>query len=279
MHQVRDGGGIEPDVIKKEMSFGVLERELMRKDLFFKFADVWQTKQTKLAKGATSPHVVHAELAQSLSHPNILVTDEVYQDFQNFVHDQQQDDDVESPFDESLEILQTVLRQNGFGEAVKDVDDLRDHLRSITEKEFDTNERSIKKRLDLTIRRRFVPGSVINSFALLGDDQFEEAWRLVHDDNAYQTLVAGSQDNTFETSKGMVAQGSKATPKQMAGKRAPTQKESVAGALRIPKMEAVKMVVMTHVEMPDNLKAAIPNGQASKAGELLAEHNHAPFFL
>jgi hypothetical protein len=54
--------------------------------------------QTKLAKRATNPCVVHAELAQSLSHPNILVTDEVYQDFQNFVHDQQQDDDVESPF-------------------------------------------------------------------------------------------------------------------------------------------------------------------------------------
>ena len=54
--------------------------------------------QTKLAKRATHPHVVPAELAQSLSHPNILVTDEVYQDFQNFVHDQQQDDDVESSF-------------------------------------------------------------------------------------------------------------------------------------------------------------------------------------
>jgi hypothetical protein len=55
-------------------------------------------KQTKLANRATNSHVVHAELAQSLSHPNILVADEVYQDFQNFVHDQQQDDDVESPF-------------------------------------------------------------------------------------------------------------------------------------------------------------------------------------
>ncbi len=268
---MRDGGGIEPDVIKKEMSFGVLERELMRKDLFFKFADVWQAKQMKLANGATKPHVVHAELAHSLSHPSILVTDKVYQDFQNFVHDQQQDNDVESPFDDSLDILQTVMRQNGFGEAVKDVDDLRHHLRSITEKEFDTNERSIKKRLDLTIRRRFVPGSLINSFALLGDDQFEEAWRLVHDDNAYQTLVAGSQDNTFEMSKDMVAQGSKATLKQAAGKRAPTQKESVAGVPQgIPKMEAVKKIVMTHVEMPDKLKAAIPHAQN---GELLAEHN------
>ena len=261
------------------MSFGVLERELMRKDLFFKFADVWQAKQMKLAKGATKPHVVHAELEHSLLHPNILVTDEVYQDFKNFVHDEQQDDDLQSPFDDSLEILQDVLKQNGFGEAVKDVDDLRDHLRSITEKEFDTNERSIKKRLDLTIRRRFVPGSIINSFALLGDDQFEEAWRLVHDDNAYQTLVAGSQENTFETIKDMVAQGSEATPKQMAGKRASAQKSVVGVPLRIPKMEEVKKVVMTHVEMPDNLKAAIPNGHASKAGELLAEHNHAPYFL
>ena len=69
----------------------------------------------------------------------------------------------------------------------------------------------------------------------------------------------------------MVAQGSKATLKQAAGKRAPTQKESVAGVPQgIPKMEAVKKIVMTHVEMPDKLKAAIPHAQN---GELLAEHN------
>ena len=276
---MRDGGGIEPDVVKKESSSGVLERELMRNDLFFKYADVWQEKQMKLAKGAARPLVAHTALAKSLSHPSILVTDEVYQDFQNFVHDQQTDEDVESPFDESLEILQTVLKQNGFAEAVGDVDELKEHLRSITQKEFQTNERSIKKRLDLTIRQRFVPGSIINSFALLGDDQFEEAWHLAHDDATYQTLVSGSRDRNFPKSKSKVAQSFKGTPKQMVEKRAPPQKGKVAGAPPgFPKPEAKSKVVMKDVELHDtiNAAAALPHG---RAGELLAEDNRGHFFL
>lgn len=280
---MRDGGGIEPDVIKKESSSGVLERELMRKDLFFKYADVWQAKQMKLAKGAAQPLLAHTALANSLRHPSILITDEVYQDFQKFVHEQQRDDDGESLFDESLEILQTVLKQNGFAEAVGDVDGLKEHLRAITQKEFLTNERSIKKRLDLTIRQRFVPGSIISSFSLLGDDQFEEAWHLAHDDTAYQTLVSGSQDRSFPKNKDKVAESSKGAPKQMAEKMveksAPPQKGRVAGAPSgFPKPEAEAKVVMTRVEMTDNINTAaeLPHGRGA---ELMAEDDRGHYFL
>ena len=40
----------------------------------------------------------------------------MYADFQKFVHEQK-DLNIESPFGQSLELLQTVLKQNGYEEA------------------------------------------------------------------------------------------------------------------------------------------------------------------
>ena len=40
----------------------------------------------------------------------------MYADFQKLVHEQK-DLNIESPFDQSLELLQTVLKQNGYEEA------------------------------------------------------------------------------------------------------------------------------------------------------------------
>ena len=75
--QVRDGGGIEPDVVKARLPSGALEHELARKDMFFKFADVWQAKRAAAGMQAAA-----------MERPSILVTDDIYQDFQKFVLEQ-----------------------------------------------------------------------------------------------------------------------------------------------------------------------------------------------
>ena len=70
--QVRDGGGIEPDIVKKDPTVGQLERELDRKDMFFDYASIYEAK-----------HLEDGEKLSRAQEP--LVTDEVYADFQQWV--------------------------------------------------------------------------------------------------------------------------------------------------------------------------------------------------
>ena len=134
--------------------------------------------------------------------------------------------DVESPFEESLGVLETVFKKNGFSEAINDVTELKRHLRAITAKEFETHERGIKKRLDLTLRARYVPSSIISSLELLGDQQFEEAWRIANDDSKYETLVAGPQD---ERGGGRTRNVAASEPNGGAGKATTKRPFNVAG--------------------------------------------------
>ena len=190
--QVRDGGGIEPDVVKKEEASGALERELMRKDVFYQFADSWEAKHLK-----DGPLLA--------ARPSTLATDQLYEDFQKFVQSQKQLQ-VESPFEPSLAILQTALAQTGYDEAIADVTQLQTHLRQITASEFKKNEKTIKKRLDLTLRQRFIPTSILDSFALVGDLQVEEAFRLASDSAEYDKMVTPNNNPNPQTGANSVAQ-------------------------------------------------------------------------
>ena len=103
---VRDGGGIEPDVVKKDPQVGQLERELDRKDMFFDYASVYEAKH--LSDGA-----------QLASERDLMATDEIYEDFQKWVLSRV--GDVESPFDKSLDIMKTALEETGYTAALQEV--------------------------------------------------------------------------------------------------------------------------------------------------------------
>jgi carboxyl-terminal processing protease len=177
--KVKDGGGIEPDVIKKDPTVGQLERELDRKDMFFSFADIYEAK-----------HLVDGE--QLASKQEQLATDEIYQDFQKFV--MQKTNDVESPFDKSLDIMKTALEETGYTDALKEVDVLKTKLKLITKEEFNKDAASIRKRLDLALRQRFVPDSIVTSVSLYGDSQVDEAYQIAVDGSKY-TSILGSKAN------------------------------------------------------------------------------------
>ena len=172
---VRDSGGIEPDIKLDGIKVGELERELERKNLFFEFASVYEAKH--LADGE--------ELSKQ---PAPLATDEVYADFKQFVM-QQTDMAIESPFDKSLEIMKTALEETGFTAAQGEVDALKSKLKALTVDEFAKDEQSIRKRLDLMLRQRFVPDSIVTSVSLVGDDQVKKALELALDAGKYEATL------------------------------------------------------------------------------------------
>lgn len=161
--QVRDGGGIEPDIVKKDPKVGQLERELDRKDMFFDYAAIYESK-----------HLEDGEKLSRAQEP--LVTDEVYADFQQWVL-KEMSNQVESPFDKSLDIMKTALEETGYTEALREVETLKTKLKTLTKEEFKKDQARIKKRLDLALRQRFVPDSIVTSIALFDDEQVGRAGR------------------------------------------------------------------------------------------------------
>jgi len=172
--KVRDGGGIEPDIAKKDPQVGQLERELDRKDLFFEYASKYEAM-----------HLVDGD--QLAKQQALMATEEVYADFQQWVL--KQTVDVESPFDKSLDIMKTALEETGYTAALGEVQTLKVKLQSLTQEEFKKDAGSIKRRLDLALRSRFVPESVVTSVALYGDVQVDEAFQIATDPLKYLSIL------------------------------------------------------------------------------------------
>lgn len=118
--KVRDGGGIEPDIAKKDPQVGQLERELDRKDLFFEYASKYEAM-----------HLVDGD--QLAKQQALMATEEVYADFQQWVL--KQTVDVESPFDKSLDIMKTALEETGYTAALGEVQKLKVKLQSLTQED------------------------------------------------------------------------------------------------------------------------------------------------
>jgi hypothetical protein len=67
--------------------------------------------------------------------------------------------------------MKTALDETGYTAALSEVETLKKKLKTLTLDEFTKNEKQIRKRLDLTLRQRFVPESVVTSVALYGDKE------------------------------------------------------------------------------------------------------------
>ena len=182
--QVRDGGGIEPDIVKKAATIPHLERELDRQEMFFDYSSVYEAK--------------HVEDGEKLARaPQPLVTSEVYADFQQFVL-KETGNEVESQFDKSLEIMKKALEETGYTEATPEVDKLQVKLNKLTKEEFKKYEASLKKRLDMELRARFVPEAILKSMALQDDPFVDEAYSLIKDSQKFGEILGSSKHGMGE---------------------------------------------------------------------------------
>lgn len=142
---------------------------------FFDYASIYEAKHLedgdRLARGQEA-----------------LVTDDVYNDFQQWVL-KEMSNDVESPFDKSLDIMKTALEETGYTDALREVEVLKTKLKVLTKEEFKKDQTRIKKRLDLALRSRFVPDSIVTSIALYDDEQVDEAYNLAKDPQKFAGIL------------------------------------------------------------------------------------------
>ncbi len=76
----------------------------------------------------------------------------MYADFQRWVLAKAQQ--VESPFDKSLDIMKKALEETGYTAALPEVVSLKTKLNVLTRLEFQKDAANIKRRLDSELRRQ-----------------------------------------------------------------------------------------------------------------------------
>ena len=175
--EVRDGGGIMPDV--------VVEPDSMPNIAYY-----------LATSGADSTEVMlDWEVNYIAHHPTIApasqfaITDEEYEDFKQCV--------IKSGFNydpESEKYLQNLIRlakfEGYYDDAKEDFDKLEKKLTHNLEKDLDFNKEAIKKILanDIVAAYYYQSGATVNS--LIGDKQMEEACRLLNAPEEYRKLTS-----------------------------------------------------------------------------------------
>lgn len=167
---VRDGGGIEPDVIAKHRT-SFLESALLRQNMFFHFASRYG-----------------AALGTEELPVDFEVTDGIYKDFIRFVTTSSFK--YESRFDEAFDQLKGMLAEVGYDSARARVDDLRRATELEMRSDFLRHEADIRKQVESAIRFRFQPDSERLAAELRTDDQLLEAARILRSPLEYSELLA-----------------------------------------------------------------------------------------
>lgn len=179
---VRDGGGVEPDVMFAPPKVGELESYLNRWDAFYRYAGV-------ISQGYTPEK--GEQLAMG-SEP--IVTDAMYADFQKWVSKQADPNTLAStgPFAKSLEIFTQALKESGFDEAVGDIKVVQDHLNRLMLSEFGKDKEQLMQRLESAVRSRYVVESRVMAASINYDKAIYKAVDILENDSLFaETLQKG----------------------------------------------------------------------------------------
>mmetsp|Transcript_56546 Transcript_56546/g.133574 ORF Transcript_56546/g.133574 Transcript_56546/m.133574 type:complete len:554 (-) Transcript_56546:187-1848(-) len=193
---VKDAGGIEPDVFVKSSETKMLSRELYRRDAFYQFADVWQAKHA--ADGEKLATTAGAE----------VISDAEYNDFKLFV--QKNTVGLDTSFDKNLDTLEKSLKDQGFTEAISEVEALKGKLDGLIIKEFDTDKTNVKRLLASVIKARYLPDSAILQQSLENDPQIEKALAVLRDSKQYTAALSLSGNKATTTASATPANANKA---------------------------------------------------------------------
>jgi carboxyl-terminal processing protease len=170
---VRDGGGIVPDSTVLDESSGKLLEELMRKAMFFKFANHLATEKKTLPG-------------------DFEITDSILRDFEAFLkeRDFRYEEDTEAKVKELREAAQKARYGPSFSEGI-------DRLAKVVETEksraFERYDKEIRRALRLEIIERMKGEKAAIEASLKDDTQLQVAVALVKNKTAYQNLLKPSK--------------------------------------------------------------------------------------
>ncbi|NTV45017.1 MAG: S41 family peptidase [Chlorobiales bacterium] len=165
---VYGGGGISPDVLVKERELSNLEKQLMRKSLFFKFANRFRSENPSLPK-------------------NFKVTDDLLVSFKRYLKEQKFEYEYET--EQALNELSDKFSKQNYPDAARQkLKDLRASVLLEKEKDFDRQKDIILNELDQEIALRY-DSERAKRVSFKYDAQFHEAVNVLKDSKRYQALL------------------------------------------------------------------------------------------
>ena len=197
---VRDGGGVEPDVLVPPRKPGQLETFLGRWDAFYRYA------------GQVAPTLKNGEELATLSAP--IVTDEVYDKFQKWAMSQVDTEalTVGGPFAKSLELFTDAIKEAGFDDAVGDIKMVQKHLNDLMISEFKTQKEPLKKKLESQIRSRFVVESRVLASGVDSDPAIIKAVELLDNNVLFADTLTKGAKSTLAQAPAPKASGAGSAP-------------------------------------------------------------------
>ncbi|ACF13077.1 carboxyl-terminal protease [Chloroherpeton thalassium ATCC 35110] len=167
---VYDGGGIAPDLAVDDRELSEFELQLLRKSLFFKFANRFRAEHPSLPA-------------------NFTITEDILKPFKAFL--KEQGFFYESPTSQLIEDLQASLTSGNYpSEVSKKLAELKTLVEQEENNEFSRQKLFILNQLEQEIYVRYDQRKAYLA-SLKFDQQFHEAVRLLSDANRYQQCLSG----------------------------------------------------------------------------------------
>ena len=168
---VYDGGGITPDVKIKKQPLSKIAISLYKKDLFFDYATEFQYKHTKI-----------------LPVNKFKITDEIYNDFVDFLSDKEFDYTLES--EKILDKLEKAIKKDKYDDKIStEIDDLRTKLSHNKNNDLIKFKKEIKEILKSEIASRYYYQEGREESLILTDSIALKAVNILQDKEKYNKIL------------------------------------------------------------------------------------------
>jgi carboxyl-terminal processing protease len=165
---VKDGRGVDPDVMLPNGEATELEAALQQKASFLFFANEFASKNATIS-------------------PNFEVTDRTYADFQTWLKGQNFSFQTQS--EKSLNGLKNELEKAGFGQSSRKIADIQRQIEQDKAQEFTRHADRLKQLLKSQILARYFGPTAQIKVMLAGDPAMKEAEKLIMDRARYDRLL------------------------------------------------------------------------------------------
>jgi carboxyl-terminal processing protease len=173
---VYDGGGILPDIQVEPREFSLLSSQLFAQHIIFLYAN-------EFARENTPPESID----------NFVITDDIYEDFVQFVKEQGFEHQTES--EEAIQLLRETATDEAYLHAITDqIQQLEDQLKAYKANDLYKYRAEIEDllRVEIATRYFYQKGKIMAS--LVNDKELKEARAILNDRNRYEELLKGTTD-------------------------------------------------------------------------------------
>ena len=174
--EVRDGGGIKPDITAEPDSLPTMVYDLVQSDAFFDWVTGYRNK--------------HAQIAEAGS---IRLTDEEYADFCKYVTDEKFTYNRRS--DNAIKYLKEIAKQEGYLEIAKaEMDSLEKKFEPNLEADLKRFKSKILPFIEAEIATRYYYQGGYVCQQLKSDKVYHEALKLITDEDRYRNILKKVSD-------------------------------------------------------------------------------------